>query len=171
MAELGCIEPGCDRRAELSSNTLCRKCYGKLYQRRRRRDPEIRLRHSEREKRRYAEDINGKRTALARYCAAKKGFSEALEAALHVEQKGRCAICAVEMTSGQGAKARHRDHDHETRKARGFLCGACNLSLGYYERYQRIAGLVIEPYEKYLADPPAKRLERNGKVVPWPQAD
>jgi hypothetical protein len=31
------------------------------------------------------------------------------------------------------------------------------MALGYYEKHQKPAGLVIAPYEAYLRDPPARR--------------
>ena len=46
-------------------------------------------------------------------------------------QGGKCAIC------GGGPNGKHKDrfhidHDHETEKIRGLLCGMCNLGVGYF---------------------------------------
>jgi hypothetical protein len=88
------------------------------------------------------------------------GFCGQLVGALRKFQAGACAICAVHLNvekrlSRQGECA---DHCHATGQPRGLICQACNTALGLYEKHQRPAGLVIEPYEKYLADPPVRQL-------------
>lgn len=98
------------------------------------------------------------RQRIARKCHT--GFSPALVDQLRTHQKGLCAICSTVMDLAVRTRSvgEHADHCHASRTPRGLLCRVCNLALGGYERYQRPAGLVIEPYEKYLADPPVKRL-------------
>ncbi len=49
-------------------------------------------------------------------------------AAMVERQGNRCAICKTEHR-GRG-KRLHVDHDHETGRVRGLLCGPCNVSLG-----------------------------------------
>ncbi len=74
------------------------------------------------------------------------GWTEPMSIAARKEQDERCAICPRPL----GDSFCH-DHAHVTPpKPRGLLCRACNLSLGYYEKWQRPLGLVIEPYEVYL---------------------
>lgn len=101
------------------------------------------------------------------------GFTIGLLQALRDFQKGLCAICEVEMIlGGRSPHSECADH-YETdlegnvvrqmtkgaiKHPRGLLCGACNKSLGHYERYQHPVGLVIEPYEKYLSNPPARQV-------------
>lgn len=60
------------------------------------------------------------------------------------KQDGRCAIasCRVPITNypakkelGGGVMAAHTDHDHDTGKVRGLLCGQCNRTLGIYTRH------------------------------------
>ena len=44
---------------------------------------------------------------------------------------GACAICERVVAGKPPSRERlHVDHDHETGKIRGLLCGACNVSLG-----------------------------------------
>lgn len=45
------------------------------------------------------------------------------------DQNGCCAICN---TDAPGAKGFHIDHNHETGKIRGLLCGFCNSGLGFF---------------------------------------
>lgn len=63
-------------------------------------------------------------------------------------QGHRCAICPRWLAEGYV-------HDHTERDGvkipRAVLCMACNLSLGWYEKKQRPAGLVIDVYERYIA--------------------
>lgn len=85
-----------------------------------------------------------------------RGFTQAIEKELEKLQGNLCAICLVVLETGKKMRGRCRDHDHETGLPRGLLCMACNMSLGYYERSQRPAGLILEPYEQYLANPPVR---------------
>jgi hypothetical protein len=59
----------------------------------------------------------------------KYGLSEAQLVAMEERANGRCEIC------GKPGKRRKLalDHDHQTGKARGFLCTGCNTRLGWLE--------------------------------------
>lgn len=46
---------------------------------------------------------------------------------LFIKQKGKCAICKIDMTS------LCIDHCHKTNKIRGLLCNPCNLGLGNFK--------------------------------------
>ena len=46
---------------------------------------------------------------------------------LFEKQKGRCAICDKHQANSKTTF--HVDHDHETGKVRGLLCGVCNSQL------------------------------------------
>lgn len=68
------------------------------------------------------------------------GFYEYLTE--HSKQKGRCAIC--------GERSMKRfvvDHDHETGKYRGLLCGLCNTAIGLLKDDFR----VIREAARYVA--------------------
>lgn len=80
-----------------------------------------------------------------------QGWTEALVVECLQLQHNKCAVCLREID----LSSLTRDHDHIELKARGLLCQACNISLGYYEKWQRSAGLVLEPYDRYLSSPPA----------------
>lgn len=48
--------------------------------------------------------------------------------ALRKSQNNRCAICRKRFR-----KTPHVDHDHETKRIRGLLCGPCNTGLGMFK--------------------------------------
>lgn len=65
------------------------------------------------------------------------------------KQSGECAVCRseLEMTGKRGAQV---DHDHESGRVRGLLCGNCNIALGHLkESVERIHGLLayVEGFE------------------------
>jgi hypothetical protein len=77
------------------------------------------------------------------------GIKTEAVAAMLAQQNGRCAVCLGEMTMGRGAESAHLDHDKQTGKIRGFLCGACNWNVGFYETVQSFSSryrLAIEAY-------------------------
>lgn len=52
--------------------------------------------------------------------------------AMYERQEGRCAICG-ETGETFGGRRLHVDHDHETGRVRGLLCGLCNSALGKFK--------------------------------------
>lgn len=91
----------------------------------------------------------------------KTGMSHALVLALRETQDGRCAICAVQLLYHKGFRESEcADHTEPSgvKVPRGLLCSLCNVGLGMYESGQRAAGLVIEPYERYLSNTPVMQL-------------
>ena len=62
------------------------------------------------------------------------GLSSAEYGVMLEQQDGRCAICGTVnfgVRSGKPASA-FVDHEHETGKIRGLLCGSCNTGLGAF---------------------------------------
>lgn len=55
------------------------------------------------------------------------GITLADRDAIFAAQGSKCKICDTE---DPGAKGWHTDHDHQTKKVRGILCGNCNNALG-----------------------------------------
>ena len=53
---------------------------------------------------------------------------------MYKEQEGRCAICKIQGDVQELGYMKRQalcvDHDHETNKVRGLLCGPCNLGIG-----------------------------------------
>lgn len=73
------------------------------------------------------------------------GWTPELRELYLASQAHSCMICK------RRAERLVCDHEHtKPPRPRALLCDPCNLSLGYYEKWQRPAGLVIEPYEVYL---------------------
>jgi hypothetical protein len=56
-----------------------------------------------------------------------------------------CDICFEPLTN----RTMRIDHDHETGKARGFLCNSCNTGLGFFEDNQAIFRSAIKYLEKH----------------------
>jgi hypothetical protein len=56
------------------------------------------------------------------YKLTPEGYEQMLE-----NQSGGCAICGDKCSSGRRLAV---DHDHNTQKVRGLLCGACNRGIG-----------------------------------------
>jgi hypothetical protein len=59
-------------------------------------------------------------------------------------QRNKCAICE----KNSGVRRLHIDHDHETGKVRGLLCGKCNRALGYLNDDKELLRKAISYLEK-----------------------
>ncbi len=65
---------------------------------------------------------------------------------LHHNQNGLCAICGEnEMVDGRHLAV---DHNHQTGKIRGLLCGRCNLMIGRIEKDMEITKKMLEYVKK-----------------------
>ena len=65
-------------------------------------------------------------------CEKKHGITLDRYNDLFAQQKGKCAICGTH-ESQLSKKGLAIDHDHETNKVRGLLCGNCNRALGFFK--------------------------------------
>ena len=66
-----------------------------------------------------------RRLAREGHLRRKYGLTQNMFEALVLAQLGHCAICGV----SEGMDL-HVDHDHQTKKVRGLLCGKCNKAIG-----------------------------------------
>ena len=69
-----------------------------------------------------------KKRAWLRGIKSRFGVSEVEYMAMLESQGGVCAICGKKNTKRLAV-----DHDHNTGKVRGLLCGKCNTTLGWFE--------------------------------------
>lgn len=67
-------------------------------------------------------------------------------AKLLVEQNNCCAICGIEATELK--RELSVDHNHETHKIRGLLCGHCNIGLGNFKDSTTLLSIAIEYLER-----------------------
>jgi len=82
------------------------------------------------------------RTLRRKYGISAEGYAALLEG-----QGGRCALCGGDdPKSGNrfGEKWWHVDHDHQTGRVRGLLCGPCNMALGLFKDDPEFLRLAIE---------------------------
>ena len=95
------------------------------------------------------------------------GMAPELSEKLREHQRGLCAICQRAIDLGREVARENKecgDHCHITGVPRGLLCHPCNVSLGFYEKHQRLVGLRLEPYEQYLANPPVRGLSAKSSL-------
>lgn len=57
---------------------------------------------------------------------------------IYKSQNGRCAICGYKVKGMQTGKRLCVDHDKDTGKVRGLLCGSCNVGLGHFEHSRKL---------------------------------
>jgi hypothetical protein len=83
----------------------------------------------------------------------KYGLTRDEQRALRAKQGDRCGICG-RLLSALPPRMVQLDHNHETGKARGYLCGTCNSRLIHLD------GGWINKAVAYLTNPPANK-EQN----------
>jgi len=89
---------------------------------------------AETRKRKNARYRDGRSTAWHRHWNLRKTYrmTEQDYQKLFDAQGGVCAVCSRPETATRAGKAMSLaiDHDHETGKVRGLLCGRCNTAIG-----------------------------------------
>lgn len=103
--------------------TYCKTCNVDNVTRWRRKNPEHYRRQNQVTAERHRKD--------GRHWAAQLRYKFGMEPtdyfALLDAQQGRCAICRTDQMDRA-----HVDHDHDTGKVRGLLCGPCNQGIGLF---------------------------------------
>ncbi|HZX49542.1 MAG TPA: endonuclease VII domain-containing protein [Candidatus Paceibacterota bacterium] len=90
-----------------------------------------------------------KASGKARYSRLLKKYniSESLYLELLKKQGGRCAICKHSSPRGR-YPVFNVDHDHNTGRIRGLLCGNCNRGLGYLGENLKVLKSAINYVKK-----------------------
>lgn len=73
---------------------------------------------------------------------------------MYVSQNGVCAICGkpeTEKSRKGNVRSLHVDHNHDTGKVRGLLCGKCNRSIGVLGDSVQILRNAVKYLEHYEA--------------------
>lgn len=105
--------------------TCSTSCYLRLPEVRERRNRQLRAWHAR------PEALEWRRNKDMRI---KYGIDSEQYAAMLLSQRGRCAICGEAPSRSRGPSGRlHVDHDHDSGRVRGLLCGRCNPGLGYFK--------------------------------------
>jgi hypothetical protein len=78
------------------------------------------------------------------------GLTESVFLEMYEQQEHKCKICGrpIAYSTGNAMDSLHIDHDHETGKVRGLLCGDCNTGLGKFKDNTEILSKAI----RYLND-------------------
>jgi hypothetical protein len=91
---------------------------------------------------------------VCRTCSSSRrrqlGVSKTILRQMFKKQNGKCDICKREISMDVGASRDTRaclDHDHDTGKVRGLLCGFCNSGIGYLCNDIKILRAAIEYLE------------------------
>lgn len=118
----------------------CKSCYNRKSVERHRAD---RAKNPEKWKRRWASRQRDPRKVKSYNLMSRFGFDiETYDEILDI-QGGGCAICGQQDED----EYLHVDHDHETGRVRGLLCGPCNRGLGLFadsqERLVKAAGYLL----------------------------
>lgn len=117
-----------EKRSPTGYASLCKECHSKKQG----------LRYKENKPEYVAKERRIK--TLAAYGLTLEDYDRMLK-----EQEYKCCVCGIE--EKYATKQRfHVDHDHETGKVRGLLCGHCNKGLGLF----RDSSSFLKNAAKYL---------------------
>jgi|SRR6266404_1747349 len=145
--------------------------YQRDWRRKKREDPEFRLKAAEIQRRYYANDPNKSEKAFiyrlkTRYGLTKKQYDE-----LFAKQEGRCFLCGKHQSELKTRLA--VDHDHQSFEVRSLLCGYCNLRVvgrlridtvqKVYEYLNReYTGIFVSKKKKWRKRKKSKRRRTSG---------
>jgi hypothetical protein len=90
---------------------------------------------------RYSQSEKGKKNQVKNWLENKYGLTEEQYQELWNRQNGLCAICRK---PEETTERLHLDHDHETKRVRGLLCGKCNRGLGMFDDAEVLLQKAIE---------------------------
>ena len=110
----------------------CKNCTKKQIEKHRQEHPEVRRQHFIAHKERFRAEQRERKYRL----------NPTRWAMLYAKQKGCCAICHRSVSVAR----MHTDHNHQTDKVRGLLCGTCNTALGHFHD----STLLLESAIAYL---------------------
>lgn len=124
-----------DSRSSDGYKRVCRECD---------REASARRRSDNKQERERLVEVNVRRYGLTR-----AAFDVILE-----HQDHACKVCGTPRADVNDKYGFHIDHDHETRRVRGFLCRGCNAALGHVKDDPRILRGLVR-YLEVTADTPA----------------
>lgn len=133
--------------------TSTRRAYNSEWKRKKRLDPDFRLRAAEIQRRYYANDVNKKEKSLVYRLKTRYGITPEQYQLLFNKQEGRCAICKKHQSEINGRLV--LDHCHKTHEIRALLCRYCNLWI-----VGKLRKDTIQPIYDYLMG------EYTGWLVP-----
>jgi hypothetical protein len=116
------VQSTCHPDRQHRARGLCTSCYTKDWQHR---NPERNRINRDRAKAKRTPAERKDRHLKHLYGLSLVGYERLLAA-----QDGRCAVCGEPPAPGRRALA--VDHDHQTGRVRGLLCGLCNRGVGAF---------------------------------------
>lgn len=124
-------------------HTWCKECSNASRARSREREDVEERRARDRRRYQREKDRWFEYNILRRYGISLEFYQEMVE-----RQEGKCAICGEEPDGETNQGRLHVDHDHNTQRVRGLLCGSCNSGLGYFRDSPRL----LKEAATYLGD-------------------
>lgn len=138
--------------------------YQREWKRKKREDPEFRLKAAEIQRRYYAKDPDKNTKAFAYRLKTRYGLSVAQYDELFEKQEGKCALCGKHQSELKTRLA--VDHDHQTSEIRSLLCGYCNLRvIGRIRKdtVDRIYNYLHREYTGWIVPPKRKKRKKRKK--------
>lgn len=141
--------------------------YHRDYKRKKREDPEFRLKAAAIQRKFYSSIPNSKERHFEYRLKSRYGVSKEQYDSLFEKQEGRCALCKKHQSELKRRLA--IDHDHKTFEIRALLCAYCNLRvIGKLRKdtVQAIYDYLNKEYTGWVVPPKVKKKKRkNGKKL------